>query len=163
MQILLSAYDTVSNLSYKNILDKSVSTTTLQILKSMARYIRFLLLPRTGEHWYSMDLALTELGCMHEGQCSTPDCAGCWVSVLCDSVTAIDMYNQKLLLANTKDYVVSYYHVEKQLRQCEHFRLFLEQVHKFKDSMAGGLFTVGTQRPHPFDEIVKAIPIYLEL
>lgn len=121
----------------------------------MASYIRFVILPKNGARWYSMDL---ETGGFDDRTARE----------LVNSITAIDADNEKIIIGRTEDKPAcdcancySYVRITNLLFGNEDFRMWVDEICRFRETMAGGLFTVGIKKPHQFDSIVKCIPIYV--
>jgi hypothetical protein len=119
----------------------------------MASYIRFVILPKDGEHWYSMDL---ETSSFDRRTALT----------LTNTITAIDADKETMICAQCDDknaefWARDYFHIESVVFGNEDFQMWVEEIIRFKGTMSGGLFTAGIKKPHQFDSIVKCIPIYV--
>lgn len=123
----------------------------------MASYIRFIILPKNGERWYSMDL-------------ETDPFDQRILLTLVNSITAIDADKGVLNRAYTENKFINrdicdcancYDQITGAVFGNEDFQMWVEEIARFKESMAGGLFTAGIKKPHQFDSIVKCIPIYV--
>jgi len=124
----------------------------------MASYIRFIILPKNEEHWYSMDL-------------ETGGFDNRFARELVNNITAIDADKETVTIGRTENMFIqpvcdcancfSYVRITDLLFANEDFRMWVMEIYRFKETMAGGLFTAGIKKPHQFDSIVKCIPIYV--
>jgi hypothetical protein len=124
----------------------------------MASYIRFVILPKNGERWFCMDLEASQFD---ERILLT----------LVNAITAIDADKGVLIRAHTENKFINrgicdcmncYDEITGAVFGNEDFQMWAEEIVRFKESMAGGLFTAGIKKPHEFDSIVKCIPIYVQ-
>lgn len=121
----------------------------------MASYIRFVILPKDGENWYSMDLETSSFNSRT-------------ALTLANYITAIDADKETIICTRCNDknaaefWIRDYFHIESSVFGNEDFQMWVEEVIRFGESMAGGLFTAGIKKTHQFDSIVKCIPIYVK-
>lgn len=86
---------------------------------------------------------------------------------LTECITAIDADKETMICTQSDDknaefWARDYFHIESVVFGNEDFQMWVEEIIRFKETMAGGLFTAGIKKPHQFDSIVKCIPIYVK-